>query len=110
MFHEAVVVCVMGLQSLLGAAPDGPGLTPEQAKDNVILSASKAAKASADAGVAVPEKKAPAAASATISYAVGWRIEHLGKTGDLGEAELAELRQQFQVRSVRQRGRIYRNR
>lgn len=51
-----------------------------------------------------------AAASATISYAVGWRIEHLGKTGDLGEAELAELRQQFQVRSVRQRGRIYRNR
>lgn len=62
MFHEAVVVCVMGLQSLLGAAPDGPGLTPEQAKDNVILSASKAAKASADAGVAVPEKKAPAAA------------------------------------------------
>lgn len=62
MFHEAVVVCVMGLQSLLGAAPDGPGLSPEQAKDNVILSASKTAKASADAGVAVPEKKAPAAA------------------------------------------------
>lgn len=63
MFHEAVVVCVMGLQSLLGAAPDGPGLSPEQAKDNVILSASKTAKASADAGVATePEKKAPAAA------------------------------------------------
>lgn len=53
MIHEAVVVCVMGLQALLGATPDGPGLTEAQAKDNVILSASKTAKASADAGVAV---------------------------------------------------------
>jgi len=70
MFHEAVVVCVMGLQSLLGAAPDGPGLSPEQAKDNVILSASKTAKASADAGVAAPEKKAPAAAKAEVDGGV----------------------------------------
>lgn len=53
MIHEAVVACVMGLQALLGATPDGPGLSEAQAKDNVILSASKAAKASADAGVAV---------------------------------------------------------
>ncbi|MEW6433046.1 MAG: outer membrane lipoprotein carrier protein LolA [Myxococcota bacterium] len=53
MIHEAVVVCVMGLQALLGATPDGPGLTEAQAKDNVILSASKAAKASADAGAGV---------------------------------------------------------
>jgi tRNA (guanosine-2'-O-)-methyltransferase len=51
-----------------------------------------------------------AAASATLSYAVGWRLQHLGKTGDLSEAERSALREQFQLRSVRQRGRIYRNR
>lgn len=60
MVHEAVVVCVMGLSAVLGATPDGPGLSAEQAKDNVILSASKAAKASADAGVTAAAAKAPA--------------------------------------------------
>lgn len=51
-----------------------------------------------------------AAASACISRAVGWRLEHLGKTGDLSPEETAELRAQFQLRSVKQRGRLYRNR
>jgi tRNA (guanosine-2'-O-)-methyltransferase len=51
-----------------------------------------------------------AAASATISYAVGWRMTHLGKTGDLPPHELDALREQFQMRSVKQRGRVYRNR
>lgn len=59
MFHELVVTCVMGLQAVLGAAPDGPGLSEAQAKDNVVLSAAKAAKAQADAGVAAPSDQAP---------------------------------------------------
>lgn len=51
-----------------------------------------------------------AAASATISYAVGWRMEHLGKTGDLSPQELDALREQFQIRSVKQGKRVFRNR
>lgn len=51
-----------------------------------------------------------AAVSATVSYAVGWRMQHLGKTGDLTDPERAALREQFQMRSVKQRGRLYRGR
>lgn len=51
-----------------------------------------------------------AAASATISYAVGWRVAHLGKTGDLSQGEMDALREQFQMRSVKQGKRVFRNR
>lgn len=51
-----------------------------------------------------------AAASACITRAVGWRIEHLGANGDLSPEETSALREQFQLRSVKQRGRLYRNR
>ncbi|GMU63680.1 MAG: tRNA (guanosine(18)-2'-O)-methyltransferase [Myxococcaceae bacterium] len=51
-----------------------------------------------------------AAASACITRAVAWRIEHLGSSGDLSPEETRELREQFQLRSVKQRGRLYRNR
>ncbi len=48
-----------------------------------------------------------AAASASVSRAIAWRIEHLGKSGDLTEPEAAELRQRFLFLSVKQRGRVY---
>jgi tRNA (guanosine-2'-O-)-methyltransferase len=50
-----------------------------------------------------------AAASACITRAVAWRVEHLGAQGDLSEAEKTELREQFSILSVKQRGRVYRN-
>ena len=48
-----------------------------------------------------------AAASACVSRAISWRIEHLGKSGDLTEAEAADMRQRFLFLSVKQRGRLY---
>lgn len=48
-----------------------------------------------------------AAASACISRAVAWRLEKFGKTGDLTEAETAELRDRFFRLSVKQRKRLY---
>ena len=49
-----------------------------------------------------------AAASACITRAVAWRLEHLGRHGDLPEAELGGLRERFKLLSVKQRGRLYR--
>jgi tRNA (guanosine-2'-O-)-methyltransferase len=49
-----------------------------------------------------------AAASACISRAVAWRLEHLGRHGDLSETEANELRSRFRLLSVKQRGRLYR--
>jgi tRNA (guanosine-2'-O-)-methyltransferase len=51
-----------------------------------------------------------AAASACVTRAVAWRQEHLGLSGDLSDADKAELRQRFSILSVKQRGRVYRNR
>jgi tRNA (guanosine-2'-O-)-methyltransferase len=48
-----------------------------------------------------------AAASACITRAVAWRIEHLGRQGDLTEVELGTLRERFKLLSVKQRGRLY---
>ena len=48
-----------------------------------------------------------AAASACITRAVAWRIEHLGKQGDLTEPETGALRDRFKLLSVKQRGRLY---
>lgn len=50
-----------------------------------------------------------AAASACITRAVAWRLEHLGIAGDLPEAEQTALREQFSYLSVKQRGRVYRH-
>jgi tRNA (guanosine-2'-O-)-methyltransferase len=50
-----------------------------------------------------------AAASACVTRAVGWRMEHLGTSGDLGPAERLKLTEQFEFLSVKQRGRLYRN-
>jgi tRNA (guanosine-2'-O-)-methyltransferase len=50
-----------------------------------------------------------AAASACVTRAVSWRLEHLGVQGDLPEPERAALRDQFSFLSVKQRGRVYRN-
>ncbi len=49
-----------------------------------------------------------AAASACLTHAIAWRIEHWGKQGDLTEDESTILREQFAMRSVKQRGRLYR--
>ncbi len=48
-----------------------------------------------------------AAASACVSRAVAWRLEKLGKVGDLTEAETAELRDRYFRLSVKQRKRLY---
>ncbi len=48
-----------------------------------------------------------AAASACVTRAVAWRLEHLGPQGDLTEAETATLRDRFHFLSVKQRGRLY---
>lgn len=48
-----------------------------------------------------------AAASACITRAVAWRLEHLGRHGDLPEADAAVLRDRFKLLSVKQRGRLY---
>ena len=47
------------------------------------------------------------AAAASVTRAVAWRLEHLGKHGDLNEAETSELRARFHLLSVKQRGRLY---
>lgn len=48
-----------------------------------------------------------AAASACITRAVAWRLEHLGRQGDLSEPEAGALRDRFKLLSVKQRGRLY---
>jgi tRNA (guanosine-2'-O-)-methyltransferase len=48
-----------------------------------------------------------AAVSASLTRAVAWRDEHLGKSGDLSAEELTELRARFQLLSVKQRKKIY---
>ena len=48
-----------------------------------------------------------AAVSASITHAIGWRIEHLGQAGDMAPDELQALRERFHLLSVKQRGRIY---
>jgi tRNA (guanosine-2'-O-)-methyltransferase len=50
-----------------------------------------------------------AAASACITRAISWRIEHLGPEGDLSVDERTALTEQFSFLSVKQRGRVYRN-
>lgn len=50
-----------------------------------------------------------AAASACVTHAIAWRLQHLGPDGDLSEAERGALREQFSFLSVKQRGRVYRN-
>lgn len=49
-----------------------------------------------------------AAASACITRAIGWRLEHLGRQGDLSTQEAQALRDRFQLLAVKQRARIYR--
>lgn len=48
-----------------------------------------------------------AAASASITTAIAWRLRHLGPEGDLPEAEKNELRERFYRLSVKQRGKLY---
>ena len=48
-----------------------------------------------------------AAASATVTRAVSWRMEHLGAHGDLSEPERNALRDRFSQLSVKQRGKLY---
>lgn len=48
-----------------------------------------------------------AAASASVSRAVAWRLEHLGRHGDLSVEEAHTLRERFKLLSVKQRGRLY---
>lgn len=48
-----------------------------------------------------------AAASACLTRAVAWRLEHRGPGGDLTEGEKAALRERFQFLSVKQRGKLY---
>ena len=48
-----------------------------------------------------------AAASACISRAIAWRLEKLGKVGDLSPEEHAELRDRFFRLSVKQHRRVY---
>ncbi len=50
-----------------------------------------------------------AAASACVTQAVAWRLKHLGAAGDLSDAEKVALTEQFSFLSVKQRGRLYRN-
>ena len=48
-----------------------------------------------------------AAASACISRAVAWRLEKLGRVGDLTPDETLELRERFHQLSVKQHRRLY---
>lgn len=48
-----------------------------------------------------------AAASASITRAVAWRLEHLGVSGDLSEPERVALKERFERLSVKQRGKLY---
>lgn len=50
-----------------------------------------------------------AAASACVTRAISWRLEHLGPEGDLSAEERATLTEQFSFLSVKQRGKVYRN-
>ena len=50
-----------------------------------------------------------AAASACVTRAISWRMEHLGAEGDLTEQERTALTEQFSYLSVKQRGRVFRN-
>jgi tRNA (guanosine-2'-O-)-methyltransferase len=50
-----------------------------------------------------------AAASACITQAIGWRLQHVGPEGDLNAGERTALTEQFSFLSVKQRGRVYRN-
>jgi tRNA (guanosine-2'-O-)-methyltransferase len=48
-----------------------------------------------------------AAASASITRAIAWRLERFGKVGDLTESETLELRDRFYRLSVKQRRRVF---
>ncbi len=48
-----------------------------------------------------------AAVAACVTQAVGWRLRNLGQSGDLSHTEKTELRQRFQLLSVKQRRRLY---
>jgi tRNA (guanosine-2'-O-)-methyltransferase len=48
-----------------------------------------------------------AAMSATISYAINWRNQHLGRVGDLTPEDADALRKRFYALSVKQRRRIF---
>ena len=48
-----------------------------------------------------------AAASACVTRAISWREEHLGRVGDLTEAEAQVLRDRFYMLAVKQRKRIF---
>jgi tRNA (guanosine-2'-O-)-methyltransferase len=48
-----------------------------------------------------------AAASASLTRAIGWRLEHLGPSGDLSTEDAQALKDRFYLLSVKQRGRIY---
>ncbi len=50
-----------------------------------------------------------AAASACVTRAISWRMEHLGEEGDLSVEDRTALTEQFSYLSVKQRGRVYRN-
>lgn len=50
-----------------------------------------------------------AAASACVTRAISWRLEHLGPDGDLSPEERTALTEQFSYLSVKQRGRVYRD-
>jgi tRNA (guanosine-2'-O-)-methyltransferase len=50
-----------------------------------------------------------AAASACVTRAISWRVEHFGAQGDLSDVEKSQLTDQFSLLSVKQRGRLYRN-
>ena len=50
-----------------------------------------------------------AAASACVTRAISWRMEHLGPDGDLSAEERTALTEQFSYLSVKQRGRVYRD-
>ena len=50
-----------------------------------------------------------AAASACVTRAISWRMEHLGPDGDLSAEERTALTEQFSFLSVKQRGRVYRD-
>ena len=50
-----------------------------------------------------------AAASACVTRAISWRMEHLGSEGDLTPEERTALTEQFSYLSVKQRGRVYRD-
>jgi hypothetical protein len=44
-----------------------------------------------------------------VTRAISWRVEHFGAQGDLSDVEKQQLTEQFSLLSVKQRGRLYRN-